>query len=207
MNDRSPKRTAANSIKLCDATRCTGVPRRTVGCTLAHGHTHGRAWLRPLQHGHAAPVHGRASLRPFPLALLGLRLTSIFPSIPPESYLSRPNPKLLPGSTNKPQYKHKWIKGSKSVPFSCRFSIEIRRNRDQIRAKRGQNRGLSTFQNSGGNTASRLHKIIGKLRCMSIKWFSWTIFAHIFLKNSPSINKGSRTFVVRHWLLSEGGSL
>jgi len=41
------------------------------------------------------------------LPFLMLRLTSILPSIPPESYLSHQNPKVLPGSTDKPQYKHK----------------------------------------------------------------------------------------------------
>jgi len=51
-------------------------------------------------------MHERASLRPFPLTLPGLRLTSILPLIPPESYLSHQNPKVLPGSTDKPQDKH-----------------------------------------------------------------------------------------------------
>jgi len=67
---------------------------RTAGRALAHGHTHGRAWwscarawLRPLQHGRAAPVHGRVILRVFPLAFPGLRFTFILPLIPPESYL------------------------------------------------------------------------------------------------------------------------
>jgi len=39
------------------------------------------------------------------------------------------------------------MKGSKSVPFSSRFRIEIGRNGDGIGAKRGQNRGLSGRQN------------------------------------------------------------
>jgi len=48
----------------------------------------------------------RASLHLLLLALPGLRLTAILPSIPSESYLSYQNPTVLPGSTDKPQYKH-----------------------------------------------------------------------------------------------------
>jgi len=51
-------------------------------------------------------VHGRACSRSLPFALLGLRLTSILPSIPLESYFSHQNPKILSESTDKPQYKH-----------------------------------------------------------------------------------------------------
>jgi len=51
-------------------------------------------------------MHDRASLHLLLLALPGLRLTSILSSIPPESYFSHQNQKVLPGSTNKPQYKH-----------------------------------------------------------------------------------------------------
>ena len=93
--------------------RCTAVRRRTVthtavrgGHAPVHGHVHGRAWLRLLQHGHAAPVHGRMSLHVLLLALSGLRLTFILPLIPPESYLFHQNLKVLPKSTDKPQYEH-----------------------------------------------------------------------------------------------------
>ena len=78
--------------------------------------THGRAqthcrpcacaWLRPQQHGRAAPVHNHMSLRVFPFALPGLRLTSTLLLIPPESYLFHQNPKVLPENTDKLQYKH-----------------------------------------------------------------------------------------------------
>jgi len=63
------------------------------------------------------PVHGRASFHPFPLALPGLRLTSILPWISPESYLSHQNPKVLLESTDQPKYKHNWIKEGESIPF------------------------------------------------------------------------------------------
>jgi len=79
-----------------------------------HGHTHGRAPMhgfRPLQHGRAVAMHGHASLQLFPLALLGLRLTSILLLIPLECYVFHQNPKVLPKSTNKLQYKHNYIKG------------------------------------------------------------------------------------------------
>ena len=88
-------------------------------------------------------MHGHASLHLLLLAFLGLRLTYILPSIPPKSYLSHQNEKVLPRSIEKPQYKHNWIKGNEYVPFSPTFSIETVRNTDPIRAKRGQNRGLS----------------------------------------------------------------
>jgi len=52
-------------------------------------------------------VHAHASLHLFPLALPGLRLTSILPSTPPESYLSRPKQEVLPEKTDRLQYKHK----------------------------------------------------------------------------------------------------
>jgi len=100
------KRIAEKTIKSRDAARRTAVPQHMANRALKHSHTHGRAWLWPLQHVHAGPMHGRASLRLFLLALSGLRLTSILPSIPPESYLSHQNPKVLSESTDKPQYKH-----------------------------------------------------------------------------------------------------
>jgi len=79
------------------------------------------------------PVHDRTCLRLLSFALSGLRLTTILPSIPLESYLSHQNLKVLPENIDKPQYKHNWIKGSKSIPFSSRFIVEIRKNKDQIR--------------------------------------------------------------------------
>ena len=46
-------------------------------------------------------------------------------------------PKVLPESIDKLQYKHNYIKGGESIPFSSKISIEIKRNRDPIRHKRG----------------------------------------------------------------------
>jgi len=49
------------------------------------------------------------------------------------------NPKVL-HEADRPQYKHNYIKGGESIPFSSKISIEIRRNRDPIRDNRGQNK-------------------------------------------------------------------
>jgi len=79
----------------------------TVKCAPRHGwwcsRAAGSASLRGLQQL-CRPVHGRALLHPLPLAWL--RLTAILPSISSESDLSHQNPMVLPGSTDKPQYKH-----------------------------------------------------------------------------------------------------
>ena len=89
------------------------------------------------------PLHGRTSFLLLLFALPGLRLTSILPSTPCKVYLCSQNPKVFPKNTDKPQYQHIWIKGSKSIPFSCGFSMKTERNMDQERAKIGQNGGLS----------------------------------------------------------------
>jgi len=79
---------------------------------LQHGRADGRATFLGLQHGRASPMHGRASFRSRPFALQRLRLTSILPSIPCESYIYSQNSKVIPKSVDKPQYQHIWIKGS-----------------------------------------------------------------------------------------------
>jgi len=70
------------------------VPPSTGNRAPRHGHQRipaaGRATFLGLQHSHASP---------------GLRLTSILPLIPCESYLSPQNPKVLLESTDKQQYK------------------------------------------------------------------------------------------------------
>jgi len=95
MNERYLKESLQKQLKMCDT-----------------GMTHDLAWLlyRPCMASATATrscssVHGRAS-HLLLLALSRLRLTSILPSIPPKSYLSHQNEKVLPGSTDEPQYKH-----------------------------------------------------------------------------------------------------
>ena len=110
---------------------------------LQHGDATSRATFLRLQHGRAFAMHSRASFRSLPFALPGLRFTSTLPSFPCECYICSQNPKILPDSTDKPQYQHIWINGSEFIPFLCGFSMKTERNWYEERAKTGQNRDLS----------------------------------------------------------------
>ena len=95
------------------AHRRTAVSVSTGNCAPRHGWRHGRAAsrasLRVLQHGCVALC---TVVRPWVIPVYSLRVSfdlyssSILPSIPPESYFSHQNPKVLSGSTDKPQYKY-----------------------------------------------------------------------------------------------------
>jgi len=131
-----------------NARRRTAVRGRTVARTavrvvVRHRMVSGTAVLQAVSPFWPCCTVARLSFL-LPFALLELCLTCILSSTPCKSYLCSQNPKVLPKNTDKPQYHHIWIKRSKSIPFSCGFSMKTEKNRDQERAKIGQNRGLSS---------------------------------------------------------------
>ena len=106
---KEPPKYSENRLIWRKSARRTALQGYTAGSAWTHGLQHccaaGRATFLGLQHGRASSMHGRQSFCSLSFALSGLRLTSILPLIPCESHICSQNPKILPESTDKPQYQ------------------------------------------------------------------------------------------------------